>query len=67
MTIISRRVVDDAIARRSVSVMGVDLPDREFVLITHPDRPPTLAQSALKDHLLEHPDPLDAAAVRRHR
>lgn len=67
VTIISRRVVDDAIARRSVSVMGVDLPDREFVLITHRDRTPTLAQSALKDHLMEHSDPIAAPAIRRHR
>jgi DNA-binding transcriptional LysR family regulator len=50
-TIISERVVADSIARGSVKVADLQLPDREFVLIAHRDRQQTLAQSALKEHL----------------
>jgi DNA-binding transcriptional LysR family regulator len=50
-TIISKRVVADSIARGSVKVADLQLPDREFVLIAHRDRQQTLAQSALKEHL----------------
>jgi DNA-binding transcriptional LysR family regulator len=50
-TLISEHVVADSIARGAVQVGDLQLPDREFVLITHVDRQPSLAQSALKEHL----------------
>ncbi|HEU0218320.1 MAG TPA: LysR substrate-binding domain-containing protein [Stellaceae bacterium] len=50
-TIISEQVVADSLARGAVEAADLQLPDREFVLITHMDRQPSLAQSALKQHL----------------
>jgi DNA-binding transcriptional LysR family regulator len=50
-TLISEHVVADSIARGAVQAADLQLPDREFVLITHVDRRPSLAQSMLKEHL----------------
>jgi DNA-binding transcriptional LysR family regulator len=50
--LISELVVADSIARGAVEAADLQLPDREFVLITHMDRQPSLAQSALKQHLV---------------
>jgi DNA-binding transcriptional LysR family regulator len=50
-TLISEHVVADSIARGAVQAADLQLPDREFVLITHVDRRPSLAQSALREHL----------------
>jgi len=51
-TIISQLVVAQAIANGSVTVIPYDIPTREFVLISHRDRQPTLSQAALKSFLL---------------
>lgn len=51
-TIISHQVVAEAIANGSVTVIPYDIPTREFVLISHRDRQPTLSQTALKSFLL---------------
>ena len=50
-TIISQLVVAQAIANGSVTVIPYDIPTREFVLISHRDRQPTLSQTALKSFL----------------
>jgi len=51
-TIISQLVVAQAIANGSVTVIPYDIPTREFVLISHRDRQPTLSRAALKSFLL---------------
>lgn len=50
-TIISGRVVADAIAGGKLEQVPAEIPGREFALIAHRDRPPSAAQVALKAHL----------------
>jgi len=52
-TMISQLVVAQAIANGSVTVIPYDIPTREFVLISHRDRQPTLSQAALRSFLLD--------------
>ncbi len=50
-TIISRHVVAAAIAAGTLSRIPIELPQREYALVRHRDRHPTLAQKALVAHL----------------
>ncbi|MER8770029.1 LysR substrate-binding domain-containing protein [Mesorhizobium sp. M0960] len=50
-SIISELVVARAVAEGSLRSVPIDLPKREFAMITHRDRQPSLAQMALKAHL----------------
>ncbi|UCI07485.1 LysR family transcriptional regulator [Mesorhizobium sp. B1-1-8] len=50
-TIISELVVGRAVAEGSLRSVPVDLPKRDFAMITHRDRQASLAQMALKSHL----------------
>lgn len=52
-TIISELVVARAVAEGSLRSVPVDLPKRDFAMITHRDRQASLAQMALKAHLTE--------------
>ncbi|CAN7170469.1 LysR substrate-binding domain-containing protein [Mesorhizobium amorphae] len=52
-TIISELVVAGAIAEGSLRSVPIDLPKRDFAIITHRDRQASLAQMALKAHLSE--------------
>jgi DNA-binding transcriptional LysR family regulator len=51
-TIISELVVGKAVADGSLRHVPLDLPAREFAVISHRDRQPTLSQAALKSFLL---------------
>lgn len=50
-TIISEHVVARSIADGKLQVVPVEIPKREFALITHRDRAAGAAQAALKEHL----------------
>ncbi|MDX8536963.1 LysR substrate-binding domain-containing protein [Mesorhizobium abyssinicae] len=50
-TIISELVVGRAVAEGSLRSVPIDLPKRDFAIITHRDRQPSLAQMALRAHL----------------
>jgi DNA-binding transcriptional LysR family regulator len=50
-TIISELVVARAVAEGTLRSVAVDLPERDFAMITHRDRQASLAQMALKAHL----------------
>ncbi|CCV03182.1 Transcriptional regulator, LysR family [Mesorhizobium metallidurans STM 2683] len=50
-SIISELVVAGAIAEGSLRSVPIDLPQRDFAIITHRDRQASLAQMALKAHL----------------
>jgi len=50
-TIISEHVVARSVADGRLRVVPVEIPRREFALITHRDRAPGPAQAALKEHL----------------
>ena len=50
-TIISELVVARAVAEGSLRSVPIDLPKRDFAMITHRDRQASLAQMALKAHL----------------
>lgn len=50
-TIISELVVARAIAEGSLRSVPIDLPQRDFAVISHRDRQPSLAQLALRAHL----------------
>ncbi len=50
-TIISELVVARAVAEGSLRAVPVELPKRDFAMITHRDRQASLAQMALKAHL----------------
>lgn len=50
-TIISEHVVARSIADGALMAVPVEIPQREFALITHRDRAPGPAQAALKEHL----------------
>ncbi|MEZ2328130.1 LysR substrate-binding domain-containing protein [Mesorhizobium sp. RCC_202] len=52
-TIISELVVARSLAEGSLRAVAVDLPKRDFAMITHRDRQASLAQMALKAHLTE--------------
>jgi DNA-binding transcriptional LysR family regulator len=52
-TIISELVVARSLAEGSLRAVPVDLPKRDFAMITHRDRQASLAQMALKAHLTE--------------
>jgi DNA-binding transcriptional LysR family regulator len=54
-TIISERVVADAIAAGKLARVPVEIPGREFAMITHRDRRPSSALVALKGHLRNQP------------
>jgi DNA-binding transcriptional LysR family regulator len=49
--IISELVAARAVAEGSLRSVPVDLPKRDFAMITHRDRQASLAQMALKAHL----------------
>ena len=51
-TIISELVVVKAVAEGSLRHVPLTLPEREFAVISHRDRQPTLSQTALKSFLL---------------
>ena len=51
-TIISELVVGKAVAEGSLRHVPLALPERDFALISHRDRQPTLSQTALKSFLL---------------
>jgi DNA-binding transcriptional LysR family regulator len=51
-TIISELVVDKAVAEESLRRVPLDLPERDFALISHRDRQPTMYHAALKSFLL---------------
>lgn len=51
-TIISELVVGKAVAEGSLRHVPLDLPARDFAVISHRDRQPTLSQTALKSFLL---------------
>ena len=51
-TIISRHVVASAIAAGKLTEFPIELPQREYALVRHPDRHATLAQQALVAHLI---------------
>jgi DNA-binding transcriptional LysR family regulator len=51
-TIISELVVGKAVAEGSLRHVPLALPEREFAVISHRDRQPTLSQTALKSFLL---------------
>jgi DNA-binding transcriptional LysR family regulator len=50
-TIISELVVARAVAEGSLRAVPINLPNRDFAMITHRDRQASLAQMALKTHL----------------
>jgi DNA-binding transcriptional LysR family regulator len=50
-TIISELVVARAVAEGSLRAVPLELPNRDFAMITHRDRQASLAQMALKTHL----------------
>jgi DNA-binding transcriptional LysR family regulator len=50
-TVISELVAGKAVAKGSLRHVPLDLPAREFALISHRDRQPSLAQTALKSSL----------------
>jgi len=50
-TIISELVVGRAVAEGSLRSVPIDLARRDFAIITHRDRQPSLAQMALRSHL----------------
>lgn len=50
-TIISELVVARAVAEGTLRSVAIDLPERDFAMITHRDRQASLAQMALKAHL----------------
>jgi DNA-binding transcriptional LysR family regulator len=54
-TIISELVVAGAIAEGSLRSVPIDLPQRDFAIITHRHRQASLAQMALKAHLAAKP------------
>jgi DNA-binding transcriptional LysR family regulator len=56
-TIISRHVVASAIAAGRLTEIPIELPPREYALVTHCDRHATLAQQALVAHLTGATDP----------
>jgi DNA-binding transcriptional LysR family regulator len=72
-SIISELVVAGAIAEGSLRSVPIDLPQRDFAIITHRDRQASLAQMALKAHLgtnagntgLDEPEPRSASAKSR--
>jgi len=51
-TIISELAVGRAVAEGSLRHVPLALPERDFAVITHRDRQPTLSQTALKSFLL---------------
>ena len=51
-TIISELVVGRAVAEGSLRHVPLTLPERDFAVISHRDRQPTLSQTALKSFLL---------------
>ncbi|WP_173931584.1 LysR substrate-binding domain-containing protein [Chelativorans sp. Marseille-P2723] len=51
-TIISELAAATALERRTVRILPFDIPPREFVLIVHRDRQPTLSQAAFKSFLV---------------
>ena len=51
-TIISELAVGRAVAEGSLRHVPLELPERDFAVITHRDRQPTLSQTALKSFLL---------------
>lgn len=52
-TIVSERVVARSLAEGTLQRVPVDIPSREFALITHRDRQPGAAQSAFEKHLMQ--------------
>lgn len=50
-TIISDRVVGRSLAEGKLRQVPIDIPTREFAVITHADRAPGAAQLALKEHV----------------
>ncbi len=50
-TIVSERVAARSLAEGTLSQVPLDLPVREFALITHGERQQSASQKALKDHL----------------
>ncbi len=60
-TVISRHVVAAAIDAGRLTELRIDLPQREYALLSHRDRHATLAQRALITHLTSRPDPLRTA------
>lgn len=55
-TIISEHVVARSVADGRLRLVPVEIPRREFALITHRDRAPGPAQAALKEHLCARTD-----------
>jgi DNA-binding transcriptional LysR family regulator len=53
--IISERVVARALREGSITSLPYDIPERDFVLITHRDRQKAASQLALKDYLSRNP------------
>jgi DNA-binding transcriptional LysR family regulator len=54
-TIISELVVRRAVAEGALRHVRLDLPERDFALISHRDRQPTMSQTALRSFLLDDP------------
>lgn len=60
-TIISRHVVDSAIAAGRLTEIPIELPQREYALVRHRDRHETLAQRALVAHLAVTAEPANSS------
>ncbi len=54
-TVISELVVGPALTEGALRRVPLDLPEREFALISHRDRQPLLSQTALRMFLLDYP------------
>lgn len=65
-TIISELVVGRAVAEGTLRHVPLELPARDFAVISHRDRQPTLSQTALKSFLLAGTNPGGRAAIGQH-